>query len=396
MIEKFRIVKLSKVLTHQKKFHVIDDTETYKRCRVRLHAKGIVLRDEIEGYRIKTKKQQFCQTGEFLVAEIDAKVGGFGIVPPELDRAIVSSHYFLFTIDEEQLDRRFLNCYIRTLDFREQVNARGSTNYAAIRPRHVLDMTIPLPPLPEQRRIVVKIEKLTAKIEEAKKLRAESLSDAASIIRSMLWQIFQRLKAINTKQVEIDDIADVYRGKGPFYSPDSDTIAINQKCIRWEGIDLVHAKTVDPLWVKSLSYKSKFKSGDIAVNSTGEGTIGRACIVGDEYDGLPFDSHVLAVRVRPNILYPDFLAWFIMSPIGQSQIEDSKSAKTTKQTELGVNKMRNMVLPLPSLREQRKIAEYLQDLQIQVNELKGLQVTTQKKLEGLIPSILAKAFRGKL
>lgn len=46
-----------------------------------LHAKGIVLRDELPGALIKIKSQQVCRSGEFLVAEIDAKVGGFGIVP---------------------------------------------------------------------------------------------------------------------------------------------------------------------------------------------------------------------------------------------------------------------------------------------------------------------------
>jgi type I restriction enzyme S subunit len=48
------------------------------------------------------------------VAEIDAKVGGFGIVPETLDGAIVSSHYFLFGLDESKLDRRFLDYFIRT------------------------------------------------------------------------------------------------------------------------------------------------------------------------------------------------------------------------------------------------------------------------------------------
>ena len=46
---------------------------------------GIVLRDEVTGALIKTKSQQVCRAGEFLVAEIDAKVGGFGIVPEALD-----------------------------------------------------------------------------------------------------------------------------------------------------------------------------------------------------------------------------------------------------------------------------------------------------------------------
>ena len=133
----------------------------------------------------------------------------------------------------------------------------------------------------------------------------------------------------------------------------------------------------------------------MAVNSTGEGTTGRACTVRDKYRGLPFDSHVLAVRARHKMLYPDFLAWFLMSPLGQAQIEDKKSAKTTKQTELGVNKMRNIVLPLPSPQEQREMVDYVQTLRIQANELKALQVTTQKQFDALIPSILAKAFTGE-
>ena len=164
----FPMVALGEVIKHRNQFIQIDDLENYKRCRVQLHAKGIVLRDIVLGAEIKTKKQQVCHTGEFLVAEIDAKIGGFGIVPPELDGAIVSSHYFLFVIDEKRLNRRFLDFFIRTPYFREQVTAQGSTNYAAIRPADVLSYKIPLPPLAEQHRIVAHIEELAAKIEEAR------------------------------------------------------------------------------------------------------------------------------------------------------------------------------------------------------------------------------------
>ena len=92
------VVRFGEFLTERKEFFAIDDFERYKRARVQLHGKGIVLRDEVDGAEIKTKKQQAARVNEFLVAEIDAKVGGFGIVPPELDGAIVSSHYFLFEI----------------------------------------------------------------------------------------------------------------------------------------------------------------------------------------------------------------------------------------------------------------------------------------------------------
>src|SRR3989337_3074452 len=103
MTTRFPVVPLGQVIRHRKEFVQINDLETYKRCRVQLHAKGIVLRDNVAGSEIKTKEQQVCRAGEFLVAEIDAKVGGFGVVPEELDGSIVSSHYFLFEINQEKL-----------------------------------------------------------------------------------------------------------------------------------------------------------------------------------------------------------------------------------------------------------------------------------------------------
>ena len=81
MKKSWPIVKLGEVLKQRKEFVTIDDLIIYKRPRVQLHAQGIVLRDQIPGSLIKTKTQQVCQTGEFLVAEIDAKVGGYGTLP---------------------------------------------------------------------------------------------------------------------------------------------------------------------------------------------------------------------------------------------------------------------------------------------------------------------------
>ncbi len=183
--KKWPAVRLDEVLRQRKEFIVIDDLINYKRPRVQLHVQGIVLRDEVPGALIKTKKQQLCRAGEFLVAEIDAKVGGFGIVPEALEGSLVSSHYFLFVIDETKLNRRFFEFFIRTPVFQEQVAAQGTTNYAAIRPTHVLGYEIPLPPLEEQRRVVTVLEK----VEDAKRLHREVLSDLDALTFSILNQV---------------------------------------------------------------------------------------------------------------------------------------------------------------------------------------------------------------
>ena len=76
------------------------------------------------------------------------------------------------------------------------------------------------------------------------------------------------------------------------------------------------------------------------VNSTGEGTIGRSSVETDDAEGIPFDSHILAVRVDPQRLLQEFLDAFLRSPIGQIWSRcGEKSANTTKQTELGKGKL---------------------------------------------------------
>ncbi len=173
---KFELVELSVVLTQRKEPIVIDDNLRYKRCRVQTRAQGVILRDEVFGKEIKTKKQQLCKEDDFLVAEIDAKVGGYGIVPDYLEGAIVSGHYFLFEIDKKRLLPDFLSILVKCNDFSKQVKATGSTNYAAIRPYHVLGYLIPLPSIEEQNRIV-KAYNSKIKLAEEQEQKASELEE---------------------------------------------------------------------------------------------------------------------------------------------------------------------------------------------------------------------------
>lgn len=395
MSTKWPKVRLGEVIRQRKEFVTIDDLTTYKRPRVKLHVQGIVLRDELPGALIKTKQQQVCRSGEFLVAEIDAKVGGFGIVPGSLDGAIVSSHYFLFGIDESKLDGRYLDFFIRTPAFSDQVNAQGSTNYAAIRPADVLGYEMPLPQLSEQRRVVARIEELAVQINEARSLRKQVREMAGLFLNSKLASIFKSLIAKHQIQM-ISSLGSIYRGRLPNYIEGSGIRVINQKCVRWEGIDLSHAKEVTPVWDEKLPTWAFTQTGDIAINSTGEGTIGRCCIVMSDQAGHPFDSHVLIVRPNPNLVCSSFLSSFLKSPLGQQAIENSKGAKTTKQTELGTTKLGAISLPIPPLPEQRRIMAELEALMAEVDEVKRLQAETNPELEALLPSILDKAFKREL
>jgi type I restriction enzyme S subunit len=177
-------VALREVMRERKHFVMIKDADLYKRCRVQLHARGIELRDEVLGSQIRTKRQQICREGDFLVAEIDAKVGGYGMVPRNLDGAIVSSHYFLYELDHSKVDAAYFALFVRSAAFGEQVTARGSTNYAAIRSSDVLEYLMPLPELNRQKMIAAQAASLAQQISAVAEYLDLTVGDVQSLYPS--------------------------------------------------------------------------------------------------------------------------------------------------------------------------------------------------------------------
>ena len=433
-------MKLEEVLRHRKEVITIDELTSYKRPRVRLHVQGIVLRDEVPGALIKTKTQQVCRAGEFLVAEIDAKVGGFGIVPEPLNGSIVSSHYFLFVIDEAKLDRRFLDFFIRTPAFREQVAAQGSTNYAAIRPSHVLGYQIPLPPLTEQRRAVARIEELAAQIHEARTLRHQTGQEGEALWSSGLNSALTgQLRDVRNGDRAIDLLSDAARrhsattrskhnnahphepqflDTGPVAIPShwqwttlGSVLSCLIDCVN-DTPDFVDAKTglfglkstnIRPYkldlsrhWYMS---KSDFDTwnrrerpvvGDIVL--TREAPMGYACILppGD----FCLTQRLLLLRCDPAIADSRFVLHYLNSSLFAEQVSEHSRGLTTPH--IRVKDAPQFLFPLPPLAAQRRIVAELDALQTEVDALKRLQAETATELDALLPAILDKAFKGEL
>jgi type I restriction enzyme S subunit len=395
MSEPFPLTPLGEVLTHRKEFIRIDDLESYKRCRVQLHAQGIVLRDIVQGSEIKTKEQQICRAGEFLVAEIDAKVGGFGVVPDELDGGIVSSHYFLFTINKEKLDKKFLDYFSKTPYFREQVKAQGSTNYAAIRPQHVLNYQMPLPPLTEQRRIVTRIEELAAKIEEARGLRKQAVEEGEVVIASYLSKLFADGAMDGWRNGVLGDyVVDCTYGTSVKTNDDSSGIPIlrmgNIQSGRLDTRNLKYLYLSD-----SETEKLMLQKGDILVNRTNSAELVGKCAVFHLEGDYSFASYLIRLRLDLTRAEPSLVAAYINSPAGRAYMF-SERKQMTGQANVNSKKLRALPISLPPLDEQRRIVEHLDDLQSKVGALKRLQAETQKELDALLPSILDKAFKGEL
>lgn len=381
-MSKWPLAPLASAIQQRKEFIQIDDLVDYKRCRVQLHAQGIVLRDTVPGAEIKTKRQQVCKSGEFLVAEIDAKVGGFGIVPDDLDGAIVSSHYFLFEVNDKILNRRFLDFFIRTLSFREQVAAQGSTNYAAIRPNEVLEYKLPLPPFPEQRRIVARIEALAAKIEEAGSLQGEVIEGLEQLCRSMIfnesyasstWTSMRELVRLREPDVVVRSeeeyqFAGVYCfGKGVF------------KGQRKSGMEFAYPRL------------TRLQAGNFVYPKlmAWEGALG---IVPPGCDGLMVSTEFPVFEVDERRVFSEVLDVYFRTPSVWPALAGASTGTNVRRRRLNPSDFLDYRMPLPS----RSIQEKLRQVKARVDSVKKQQAQTAAELAALMPSILDKAFKGEL
>ncbi len=162
--------------------------------------------------------------------------------------------------------------------------------------------------------------------------------------------------------VRLGEVASyIQRGKGPAYVEKSAYRVISQKCVRWYGLDIEPARFISPDSLSKYESVRFLQSGDLLWNSTGTGTIGRACLLPDIYQDarLVADSHVTVVRIIQ--LVPQYVWRWIQSPYVQDQIEGSASG-STNQIELNTSTVINHLLPLPPLTEQARIIARVEEL----------------------------------
>ena len=296
---------------------------------------------------------------------------------------------------------QYLHQVINSNFCKEQFNSRltgiGLPNL------HLVDIKktmIPLPPISEQKRIVTEIERWFVWIEQIRQSKTD-LQDVIKQTKSKILDLAihgklvpqdpsdepasELLKRINPKaeitcdnaQYEkipenwcacklVDICSFLSRGKSPKYSEDDKTYPVfAQKCnLKDGGISLEQARFLDPSTINKWNEVYKLQTGDILVNSTGTGTVGRTRLFNANCLGnYPFvvpDSHVSVVRVVKSIC-PQYVYAYISSDSIQQYMEENL-AGSTNQKELYIGVLENMHIFLPPLAEQYRIVAKIEKL----------------------------------
>jgi len=189
----------------------------------------------------------------------------------------------------------------------------------------------------------------------------------------------------------------ISRGKSPKYTHHSSLPVVNQRAIRWFGIQQEHLKYVDPAQFDLWTPERFIRIGDVLWNSTGTGTIGRACLV-TQHDVEPpkvVDSHVTIVRPNQAAIEPRFLFSWIQSPEIQENIS-SLATGTTNQIELSRLAIASIEIPIAPLNEQKRIADKLDALLARVEACRERLDRITLVLKRFRQSVLVAATSGQL
>jgi len=259
----------------------------------------------------------------------------------------------------------------------------------------IKDLPIPLPPLPEQQRIVAILDEAFAAIAKAKANAQQNLQNAKELFESYLQGVFENG---NWETKTIQEVTKVINGYA-FASRDfKSTNTIKSIKITNVGVKefLEEADNYLPEKFKDTLKAVQVKEGNIVIALTR--TIISAglkvAVVPKSYDGALVNQRVAALVPNEKIINQRYLYNFFTTDGVAKYV--LAHVNTLMQPNLSINDLKNLAVPCPSLKTQQTIVQKLDALSAETKKLGSIYQQKINDLEELKKSVLQKAFSGEL
>lgn len=390
-------VKQSSVLIN------VQDDQQYKQVTLKTKGGGAVLRDIKMGKDIGTKKQYVVSEGQFIMSKIDARNGAFGIVPKDLDGAIVTADFPVFNVETQITDPEYLALISSTNAFARfaQSCSRGTTNRQRIDIKLFLSQHIPTPTLPEQQALV---KAYNERIKQAQDLEEQAFLIEKEIEEYLLNELNISItkaklhKGLNLIRFKDVERWDCYNGgysvatslkQSPYPVVEIGSV-FDFMQRRWDKkekeFNYVEIGAVDPL--KGIMYTEeiqtsrapsratqKIKTGDLIVGTT-RPYLKKFAIVGAEYNDCVCSSgfQVIAPKDEYNLSY---LYEYLKSSIAIAQFELFMSGALYPA--ITGKDLKKILIPLPPIDIQNSIVNHINKLKEQIILLKQQAEDLRKK-----------------
>lgn len=272
----------------------------------------------------------------------------------------VDSHVSIVRPDPAKVEPRFFGYAMVLNQPKIEAMGEGATGQTELsRTRLGQEIFVPRPPLSVQRRIAGILSAYDELMENSQR-RIRVLEEMARALYREWFVHFRFPGHENHPRVasplgeipkgwEVKQLGDVAgylnRGLSPTYDENGDSTVINQKCIRDQRLNMEPARRQS----KRIPVEKQVRCGDVLVNSTGVGTLGRVAQVYDELGACTVDSHVTIVRAKSGI----DLDYFGSTLLSHQETFERLGVGATGQTELNRASIAavEITVPPPQIRD---------------------------------------------
>ena len=334
-----------------------------------------------------------------ILLSVRAPVGDVNIAP---FKCCIGRGLSAIRANPDKVHHLFLFYYLKFNGKKFEILSTGST-FKAIRRQEIESFKIPLPPLPEQR----KIAEILSTVDEAIQKVDEAIQRTERLKRGLMQKLLT--KGIGHKEfkdteigripkewtvVRLKDVISLFQngiwGEDPIVGAESYPVIRSTEITHDGKIELANVA------FRKISNdkidKYRLRDGDILlVGSSGSShLIGRAALFQQPDDKIYFFSNFM-VRIRPASVEPKFLYYFLGSP-KYTQFLKSLQQTSTGLRNLPKKEFLRLTIPLPPLPEQRRIAEILST----VDKKLELERKRKEKLDRIKHGLMNDLLTGKV
>ena len=373
--QKYPNEKLSNLLKPKSNKIKLEDDLIYKQVKIRLYGNGVEIRGKQLGSEIKTESQFVVNANDFIMSKIDARNGAYGIVPEELENAVVTSSFPYFEFQGEINPKYLLHIVTQPYFFKKiEDMVSGATGRRSVEVDDFLGMEIPVAPIDEQNSIVTQIEKQRAIIEGAGKVIKNWSIDISELT------FVDNLKPIGNAVLETKN------GWSPVCKG-GDQVVLSLSCLQNGIIDFSKVKHTDEIRPDIDKFYVKKDDFFYSRGNTKE-LVALAAIAKSQVNGIVFPDLLTRVTFDEALVLPEFAVLCFNSKLGREYFGNVPEGASPSMVKVSQGYMMEFKIPfLGDLISQRKIiCTFNSQMQV-LDGLKKMKIEAHNKINQLLADV---------
>ncbi|WHZ11950.1 MAG: Type I restriction-modification system, specificity subunit S [Burkholderiaceae bacterium] len=375
-------VALGDLLNRSTEAAVLAPDAEYHEVTIKLWGKGVVSRGKVRGSDVVSVRRA-VRANQLILSKIDARNGAIGLVPSELDGAIVSNDFPSFDFrDARRCDPAFMGWLVRSTPFVALCKAasEGTTNRVRIKEDRFLAKQIALPPLAEQQALVARLDALAEKTRQLEAHLEAAERDATQAILALHNQL------ADGREVALSDLVELHEDSVPVVLDES----YPQVGVRSFGAGLFAKASIAGHETTYRTFNRLY--ADAVVLSQVKGWEGAIALTPPELVGMFASPEYRTFRCRPGQAVPSYIGEICKTPWFWSLLQEATRGVGARRERTRPEQFLNVRLPMPTLEKQLRAVEVFSRLAA----LKAKRAAIRAANAALLPATLERVFSSPL